>query len=50
MRSTKKTYKYSIKKSTFKIKKATLKGKNYLVCFNILPCGSGKKYKQCCGK
>ncbi|MBD9104946.1 hypothetical protein EGW03_00590 [bacterium] len=24
--------------------------KKLLSCFNILPCESGKKYKQCCGK
>lgn len=30
----KKNYNYSIKNSTFEIKKATLKGKNYLVCLN----------------
>ena len=31
-------------------KKAHFKRKKLPGCFNILPCGSGKKYKQCCGK
>ncbi|MBQ9012109.1 MAG: SEC-C domain-containing protein [Bacilli bacterium] len=31
-------------------KKAQFSNKKLLSCFNSSPCGSGKKYKQCCGK
>ena len=34
----------------FMSKKAQFKRKKLLGCFNMPPCGSGKKYKQCCGK
>ncbi|MBQ4263298.1 MAG: SEC-C domain-containing protein [Bacilli bacterium] len=31
-------------------KKAQFSNKKLPGCFNRLPCGSGRKYKQCCGK
>ncbi|MGN1323284.1 MAG: SEC-C metal-binding domain-containing protein [Bacilli bacterium] len=31
-------------------KKCQIKRKKLLGCFNILPCGSGKKYKNCHGR
>ncbi|HHX70359.1 MAG TPA: hypothetical protein GX708_20185 [Gallicola sp.] len=31
-------------------KKAQFLSKKLLSCFNRSPCGSGKKYKNCCGR
>ncbi|NLV90595.1 MAG: hypothetical protein GX032_03920 [Tenericutes bacterium] len=34
----------------FSNKKCQFSSKKLHGCFNGSPCGSGKKYKQCCGK